>query len=255
MSPTTRTSLAVVYAVAAAVLGACKPEATCQPGEYLVQVVLHPGQPLNPDEDGESLPTTVHLLQLANDEAVGRIRLDEVRADPKTAFGESYIAHEDFYVWPKRDEVRTLRPKAETRVLVLVAEYRQLLGSGWYATYDVPSQAEHEAAVCTAVKRKKPPMGGPCFYIMLERYETRGGATPPPGLKKDQVRVRGKGIRCAPPPHEYVIDPKVARKEKKRRLDPSKLPTRLPGPPRAPAAAPPAGSTPGAPAAATPRPF
>ena len=63
--------------------------------------------------------------------------------------------------------------------MVLVAEYRQLLGSGWYATYDVPSQAEHEAAVCTAVKRKKPPMGGPCFYIMLERYETRGGQRPP----------------------------------------------------------------------------
>lgn len=241
MPPVSRSSRLAVYVITTALLSACKPKATCEPGEYRVQVVLHPGEPLNPDDDGQSLPTTVFLVQLSDEEGVERVRLDELRADPKAAFGDSYVAHEELYVYQGRDDLRTLKLKSETRVLMLAAQYRQVLGSAWAAIYDVPSQADHEGAVCTAVKRRQPPIADPCFYVMLERYETRGGATPPAGLKKDQVRVRGKAVLCAPPPHQYIIDPKVAREtDKRRRLDPSKLPTRLPGAPRAPAPTPPA---------------
>src|SRR4051812_16210329 len=54
------------FCVAAAALGAgaCKPKSTCQPDEYEIQVVLHPGKPLNPGDNQESLPTTAHLVQL-----------------------------------------------------------------------------------------------------------------------------------------------------------------------------------------------
>ena len=227
----------------------CKPGASCQPGEYTVQVVLHPGEPLNPGDNGESLPTSVHVIQLADDEAVGRFDLEALRADPKVAIGEGYISHESFSVWPKTDDVRKIRPKAEARHLMLVAEYRQVLGSGWYSTYDVPLQKTHEDAVCTAVKRKKPPLPDPCFYVLLERYETRGGASPPAGMKGDQVRIRGKAVRCAPPPPQYDIDPKIARKKKRPNLDPSRIPTSMP---RAPGAAP-SGAAPSTPPSAPPR--
>ena len=215
----------------------CKPKASCQPGEYTVQVVLHPGEPLNPGDNQESLPTTVHVLQLADDEAIGRFDLEAFRADPKAAVGEGYISHETFSVWPETDDVRKIRPKGDARHLMLVAEYRQVLGSGWYATYDIPPQKTHEDAVCTAVKRKKPAIAPPCFYALLERYETRGGAVPPAGMKGDQVRIRGKAVRCAPPPHQYIIDPKVAKKKNRRKLDPSQIPTSMPRTPNANSAA------------------
>ena len=159
----------------------------------------------------------MHVIQLADDEAIGRFDLEALRADPKAAIGESYISHESFSVWPKTDDVRKIRPKAETRHLMLVAEYRQVLGSGWYSTYDVP----------------------------LERYETRGGASPPAGMKGDQVRIRGKALRCAPPPHQYDIDPKVARKKNRKQLDPSRIPTSMPRTPGAGSA--PSGAPSGAP--------
>ncbi len=245
-----------VVLTALATMAGCKPKASCQPGEYTVQVVLHPGEPLNPGDNFESLPTSVHVLQLADDEAVGRFDLEAFRADPKAAVGESYVSHDSFSVWPKTDDVRKVRPKNDTRHLMLVAEYRQVLGSGWYLTYDVPLQKTHEDAVCTAVKRKKPPLPDPCFYVLLERYETRGGASPPAGMKGDQVRIRGKAVRCAPPPHQYDIDPKVAKKKNRRKLDPSQVPTSVPRSPGSAAGAAPDGLAPqGAPTSVPRRPF
>lgn len=249
------------FCVAAAALGAgaCKPKSTCQPDEYEIQVVLHPGKPLNPGDNQESLPTTAHLVQLSDDEMIGRFDLDAFRADPQAAIGESYIGHEDLEVWPDKDDVRKVRPKEDTRILLLVAEYRQVLGSGWYLEYEVPRREQHEAAVCTAKARKKPPLPNPCFYALLERYEMRGGATPPAGMKPGEVRIRNKPVLCAPPAHQYDIDPKVAKKQsRKRRLDPSKIPTRMPTAPRTPGAAAGAAPAPGGaapPTAAPRRPF
>ncbi len=211
-------------------LPGCKPKTTCQPGEYAVQVILHPGNPLNPDDDDKSLPTNVHLLQLADNEQVGRFDIEALRADPKAALGESYVAHDSFVVWQESDDVRKIRPKANTRYLLLVAEFRQMSVGSWYLEYEVPHKEVHEDAACTAVHRKRPPLPDPCFYVLLERYEIRGGPSPSLASLKSGHKIRGKMIRCAPPAHQYVIDPKVAQKQarQRRRLDPSRIPTRLP---------------------------
>lgn len=225
------TPLSIVFvALVLSTSPGCKPKTTCQPGEFAVQVVLHPGNPLNPDDDAKSLPTNVHLLQLTDNEQVGRFDIEALRADPKAALGESYVAHDSFVVWQETDEVRRIKPKADTRYLLLVAEYRQMIGSSWYLEYEVPYKEHHEDAVCTAVHRKRPPLPDPCFYVLLERYETRGGASPSLANLKSGHKIRGKMIRCAPPSHQYVIDPKIAQKQarQRRRLDPSKIPTRLP---------------------------
>ncbi len=260
--------LSVVFAPALA----CKPKTTCQPGEYAVQVVLHPGNPVNPDDDKKSLPTNVHLLQLADDDQIVRIDIEALRADPKAALGESYVAHDSFVVWQDTDEVRKVKPKANTRYLLLVAEYRQMIGASWYVEYEVPHQEVHENAVCTAVSRKKPPLPDPCFYVLLERYETRGGGSPSLASLKADHKIRGKSIRCAPPAHLYDIDPKVAKQQarQRRRLDTSRIPTRLPALPgavgagagaagvkvpaaTAPSVTPPSAAPPSAPSTSLPR--
>lgn len=209
-------------------LVACKPP--CDAGELAVQVLLHPGDPLSPDDQGRSLPTTVHLYQLKTSEPIGKVSLDALLADAKAALGEGYVAEETFVVWPEKDDIRTITPKGDAHHLLLVAEFRRLLGTGWYSTYDIPDSALHEAAVCTARKKKKKPVGPPCFYVTLDQYTTYGS---PSG-----AGFEGPRPLCAPPPWMYEIDKKAQRKaERKRRRQQSGK--RLPGlvrPPSAPKA-------------------
>ncbi|MEZ4453367.1 MAG: type VI secretion system lipoprotein TssJ [Nannocystaceae bacterium] len=188
--------------------GGCKPP--CDAGDLAVQVLVHPGDPLSPDDQGRSLPTTVHLYQLKTAEPIGKVSLDALVADAKGALGEGYVGEETFVVWPEKDDVRTVTPKGDAHHLLLVAEFRRLLGTGWYSTYDIPDSALHEAAVCTARKKKKKPVGPPCFYVTLDQYTAYGS---PSG-----AGFEGPRPLCAPPPWMYEIDPRAQRKaERKRR--------------------------------------
>lgn len=231
-------------------LGACKPP--CDAPDFAIQVLVHPGDPLSPDDQGNSLPTTVHLYQLKSAEAIGKVSLDELLKDAKAALGEGYIAEESFVVWPEKDDTRTLAPKGEARHLLLVAEFRRLLGTGWYSAYDIPDPALHEAAVCTAQRRrkKKKPVGPPCFYVTLDQYTAYGSPS--------AAGFEGPRPLCAPPPWMYEIDERERRKaeRKQRRKQRGKLPraSRLPSAPRAPRApTEPASAAPGPGLAPAPR--
>lgn len=206
----------------------CKPP--CDAGELAVHVLVHPGDPLSPDDQGRSLPTTVHLYQLKTAEPIGKVALDELLKDAKAALGDGYVGEETFVVWPEKDDMRTLTPKGDARHLLLVAEFRRLLGTGWYSAYDIPDPALHEAAVCTARKKKKKPVGPPCFYVTLDQYTAYGS---PSG-----AGFEGPRPLCAPPPWMYEIDPRAQRRaeRKQRRQRGGKAPrgARLPSAPRAP---------------------
>lgn len=236
----------LVAAALAFTAGGCKAK-TCRPGEFQVQVLVHPGEPLSmdPEDETRSLPVNVRMYQLANRDPVAHLDLDALRADAKAALGEAFIAEEKFEVWPSIDDLRVIRPKPQTQHILLVAEFRKIIGVGWYLLYDIPPRDDHEAAVCTAVARKKPPIADPCFYVMLERYEMRGGGAEPPAGMPDDIRIRGKVAACAP--GHYDIDPKI--KNKRRRLKRRQL--RFPnlpfgGLPAAPAPAAPAVPSPSA---------
>lgn len=199
-----------------------------------VQVVLHPGEPLSPNDQGESLPTTVHLYQLKTPEPIGKVTLDQLLADAKAALGESFIAEESFVVWPKKDEVRAVQPKGDAQQILLVAEFRRLLGTGWYQSYDVPERALHEAAYCTAEKRRrkdrrKKALGQPCFFVTLEQYTVHGSPS--------SAGFDGPRPECAPPPWMYEIDNherrRAERKERRRRRG-GGLPRRPPSAPKVP---------------------
>lgn len=212
--------------------GGCKPKSTCQPNDYSVQVLIHPGHPLSmdPEDEKRSLPVNVRLFQLANLDPLARLDLDAVRTDAKSALGEAFIAEEKFTVWPGADDLLVVQPKPQTQHILLVAEFRRILGTGWYLTYELPPRADHKAAVCTAHKHKKPPIADPCFYAMLERYEMRGGGPDPPAGMPEDIKFRNKVVRCAPA--HYDIDPKVRRQQQRK----SRRFLRLPGmPPPTPA--------------------
>lgn len=241
----------VAAVVAVFGLFACKPKSPCRPDDYSVQVLVHPGNPLSmdPEDETRSLSVNVHMFQLANRDPLPRLDLDAVRADPKAALGEAYVADEKFTVWPATDDLIVFRPKPQTAHILLVAEFRKIVGVGWFLVYDLPARDDHAAAVCTAAKRKKPPIANPCFYAMFERYEMRGGGGDPPAGMPDEIRIKGKIVECAP--GHYDIDPKLRKqvqRQKRRQLRAPGLPSLpLPGLPRAPTA-----PTPSVPSASPP---
>lgn len=178
-----------------------------------VNVVVHPGEPLSPNDQGESLPTTVHVYQLASDEPIGKAKLDALLKDPAEALGESFMQEEQLVIWPGEDQTHVLRPGGEARHLLLVAEFRRLLGTSWYESYDIPARAEHEAAFCTREqrRRKEPdrgPLGDPCFFVTLEGYSVFG--TP------SSAGFEGARPDCAPPSWLYEIDTKERRRAERR---------------------------------------
>lgn len=192
---------------------------------------------MDPEDETKSLSVNVHMFQLANRDPLSRLDLDAVRTDPKTALGEAYVAEDKFTVWPGIDDLIVVKPKPQTAHILLVAEFRKIVGVGWYLSYDLPAREDHAAAVCTAVKRKKEPIGDPCFYAMFERYEMRGGGGEPPAGMPDRIKIKGKIVQCAP--GHYDIDPKARKqvqKQQRRQLRAPRLPSLPLGLPRAPTA-------------------
>ncbi|MBK8266201.1 MAG: type VI secretion system lipoprotein TssJ [Nannocystis sp.] len=203
--------------IAAALLlgGGCKHRA-CDPGDMELQLVIHPAVPLNHDDRGDSLPTTIHVYQLADRQGLSRtLSMEHLLGDPQAALGESYVDEESLVIWPSTDHHQPLKPRPETQHILLVAEYRRLLGTTWYAEYDLPSRVDHDAAVCTAVKRAKrrrrgaKPVGPPCFFVTMSGYQVDGS---PSGADF----AGAKPGSCAPPPWMYEIDPKVKRQTKRK---------------------------------------
>lgn len=216
---------------------------------------------MDPEDETKSLPVNVHMFQLANRDPLPRLDLDAVRADPKAAFGEAYVADEKFTVWPGVDDLLIVKPKPQTAHILLVAEFRKIVGVGWYLVYDLPPRLDHAAAVCTSTKRKKPPIANPCFYAMFERYEMRGGDGDPPAGMPEQIRIKGKIVACAP--GHYEIDPKVRsqlergeRRKARNGLPSLAIPGLLgtPTAPTAPAPTVPSTSPPSAPSPSAPSP-
>lgn len=178
-----------------------------------VQLVLHPGEPLSPNDQGESLPTTVHVFQLASADPIGKVSLDDLLADPAAALGEDFVDEQRLVLWPGDDQTQQLQPGGDAKHLLLVAEFRRLLGTSWYETYDIPAQAEHEAAYCTREKKrrkepKRPPLADPCFFVTLEGYSVFGSPS--------SAGFEGIRPECAPPSWLYEIDTKERRRAERR---------------------------------------
>jgi hypothetical protein len=63
--------------------------------------------------------------------------------------------------------------------VLVVAEFRETLGTAWYATYAVPSGVK-DAQCSAAAKDEEPPL--PCVYVAIEGSELTGGGFAPAGF-------------------------------------------------------------------------
>ncbi len=193
-------------AVVSMALGGCKEDKpTCEPDsiEWGVSLVVGAGSRLNPNDDGEALPTAVRVFQLRGELAVEDLDAEAVwEAEKAEDLGESFLGFDELTVFPERGEVRSLPIEEDATHLLATGLFRQTLGNNWYTLYEIPRR--HSEVVCAREPETKI-FPDPCFFVYMDRSELSGGETPPPGYVPE-------GVDCAP------LGPPPAPEPKRRRL-------------------------------------
>lgn len=124
---------------AAALLAACGliPGGSQTPAPIRVEVEA--AARLNPDEQGESLPTTIRVYQLPSAGQAGTVELVDLLRDPKAALGTDVLGVADLVVQPGGRAARTLERDKGTRAVLVAALVRRPAGSSWREVVELPS--------------------------------------------------------------------------------------------------------------------
>lgn len=182
----------------------CKDDTpTCEPDsvEWGVSLVVGAGSRINPNEDGEALPTVVRVYQMRGELAAEDVDSGEMwKSEKAEELGEDFLAVDELTLAPDSRDLRTIPLKEDATHLMAAGLFRESVGRTWYTLYEIPRR--HPDNVCA-----RDPVGknipDPCFFVYLDRSEVTGGEMPPAGFDVQNVE-------CAP------LGPPPRPKEKKR---------------------------------------
>mgnify|MGYP000262080474 CR=1 FL=1 len=179
-------------------------EPTCNPDsvEWGVSLVVGAGDRVNPNDEGDPLPTVVRIYQMRGEMAVDDLDSRELwNSEKAEELGEAFLAVDELTIAPEGQDIRTVPLEEDATHLLAAGLFRESVGSTWYTVYEIPRR--HPESVCA-----RDPVGknipDPCFFVYLDRSEVTGGETAPAGFVPE-------GIECAP------LGPPPKPKEKKRR--------------------------------------
>ena len=205
----------------ALVLVACRGGESKAPCEepQLVRALVQTSDRANIGEDGQSWPTKLVVYQLTGTSTLDQLDVETLKQQGEKVFGDEFLDKRELTAFPTTHERTDLVIKPKATHLLLVAEFRETLGSAWYVTYTVPKGLRD--AQCSAVeKEEEPPV--PCLYAAIEGSEMSGGGFSPPGFSLDEFETT-----CS------VIAPPKKKKQKKRLGKPNVPDVNKP-PPKAP---------------------
>jgi type VI secretion system protein VasD len=133
-----------VLASAVAVVGACAahqppaPPSPCTTPEP-VRISLTASVRLNPDENGQSLATTVRVYQLKDTAKLIEANLDQILDGDKALLGEDLVAMQELTLYPgERAAPAMVRGEGATS-LAVVAMFRRPNGPSWRAIRKLPA--------------------------------------------------------------------------------------------------------------------
>lgn len=205
MSPPCIRSLLLVLPLCAA----CKKEESCNPGQvqWGVQLLIDATNMINPDTNGEALPTVVRLYQVRGEIVLDNLDFSTVwESEDVKALGEGFLAVEELTIYPGQNDQRLLPIESDATHIVATGWFREPLGTTWFGSYEIPLR--HPDVVC-----KKAPESriypNPCFYVLLDRSAIAGGATPPSGFETSAP------TQCAP--LGVVVEEGDGKKKKKKK--------------------------------------
>jgi len=174
--PVTLRSIAVVPLLALAAGCSLIPGRGAPKTPSPIHLSVSAGARLNPDEQGESLPTAVRLYQLksaakaegaelaallrdpkaifgddllameelfveprGSAEKAEGAELAALLRDPKAIFGDDLLAMEELFVEPRGSAEKVIAREQDTRAVVVVAVFRRPAGEAWRDVVELPS--------------------------------------------------------------------------------------------------------------------
>lgn len=109
-----------------------------------VRMTFAAGNRLNPDDQGQSLPTAVRVFQVASLGKANSAELLDLLRDPKSALGDDLLGVEELLVRPGERVERTIPREKGASALLVVGLFRRPTGSGWRQVVELPgSRATH----------------------------------------------------------------------------------------------------------------
>jgi type VI secretion system VasD/TssJ family lipoprotein len=200
---------ATAVAVGLLLAASCKGRNSAPPvrGAARVQLLVRTSDRANIGENGQSWPTLVTVYQLSGSAALEELDADAIKEQGEAALGEEFLDKKEVTAFPKTLEAIEMQLKPKATHLLIVASFRQPLGTAWYATYTVPTGLKDTQCSATA-KDADPPT--PCVYLAIEGSELVGGGNAPANFRADEF-----GVVCT------AVGP---AKKKSKKKGPPKLP-------------------------------
>ena len=127
-----------VVLLAAVALGGCAIPALTGDGKPgPIRLSLEGASRLNPDERGESLPTSVRVLQLKSRAKVEGLALTELIGDPKELLGDELLGVDELVLEPGSSVDKVIARAEGARVVVVAMLARLPAGSAWREIVDL----------------------------------------------------------------------------------------------------------------------
>jgi len=107
-------------------------------GPLPIEVVVTASDRLNPDEQGQSLPTMVRIFQLKSTAKLEAADFDPLYRRPKEVLGEDLLHLEELTLSPGQSVRRQLDRDPAARAIAVVGLFRKPSGLSWRALAEIP---------------------------------------------------------------------------------------------------------------------
>lgn len=183
-APHMRTLGLSAFLVSLVVAAGCSKPHACEKPEP-ANLWAAASEELNPNPDGEPLPTLIRVYQLSEVGELQQASFDELMRDAEGALGDSLLATNEITVFPGRSAFQDFERDPGAKYVVGVAVVRQPSGTSWRAVLPMPMCGESSAR--------------PMVRFFVDGYSiqgTIGRENKPEGCKSDDdecLRARTKG--------------------------------------------------------------
>jgi type VI secretion system protein VasD len=122
-------------------LGACAssdPDPKTPKEPLRLEMSVKAGSDVNPDDRGRAAPIVVRVYELKNAETFKSQDFVSLQEKDKALLADDINARDEFLLRPGDSKVFRRKPDSTTRVIGVLAAYRDLPNAVWRTTYDLP---------------------------------------------------------------------------------------------------------------------
>ena len=141
---------------------------------------------VNPDAQGQPLPTAVELFQLKGVASLEKTDLNEVLRAPKEALGEDLLRADELRVDPGQSVCQWVGRDPKTTYLAAVGVFRQASGTSWRALVPVPQLPTDQCVPVQPERKDRPTEKDLAVRLYLDDFRITPDSRPSPLTDKDR---------------------------------------------------------------------